>query len=109
MTVLRPTSSRSRLEREDGSSAPQNTEPIFLVLLIESKPAGQADHASFDPLSREPLSSIDSDVDFTSGADDSEVFILLLNGDVTATGGLFDGRSFQVGQVLARKRENGGG
>lgn len=108
MTVLLPASGRSSLEREDGSTAPQDAKSVLLVLLVESEPAGQADNTSLDALALEPLGSIDSDGNLTTRANDGKVLVLLLDEDVTTTGGLFDGRTFQVGEVLAGKGEDGG-
>lgn len=79
MTVLLPTSGRSGLKGKNRGTTPQNTEPVVSVLLVESEPARQTDNTGLDTLCIELLGSFNRDVDFTSGADNSEGLILLLD------------------------------
>jgi hypothetical protein len=76
-------------------------------LLVENQPAWQANDPCLDTFRLELGSSFKGDADFTTGADNGQVFIDLLMQDVTTTNSPLDRGSFQVRKVLTREREDG--
>lgn len=79
MTVLLPTSGRSSFQRKNWGTAPQDTESVFLILLVKGEPARQADNTGLDAFCLEFLGGINRNIDFTTSADNSKGLILFLD------------------------------
>ena len=109
MAVLLPSSSREGFQRKDRCTTPENAQSVLLILLVKRQPARQTDNTGFDALGLEFVGSLNSDADFATRTDDSQVFLILLVENVTTPTSLLNGGPFEVGEVLTRKRKDGGG
>jgi len=57
----------------------------------------------------EDLDGIDGNTDLGTGGNNADVWLLVVNGNVTTLGGLLDGGSLELRQVLASEGEDGWG
>lgn len=97
---------RKSLQRQNGSTAPQNTQSVLLILLIEDQPTRQAYDPGLDSLCLEFPSRLDGDADLATTTDDGQILVRLFMHDIPASESALDGRAFEVGQVLSGKRQD---
>ena len=100
MAVLLPSSSREGFQRKDRCTTPENAQSVLLILLVKRQPARQTDNTGFDALGLEFVGSLNSDADFATRTDDSQVFVILLVENVTTPTSLLNCGPFKVGEVL---------
>lgn len=98
---------RVGLNGEDGSAAPEDRELVLRGLLIEHRPARQADDTDLEALSSKLLGSLEDDRDLGTSGDEGEVLVGDLVEDVAAAACPLNGRALEVREVLAGQAEDG--
>lgn len=70
------------LHRQDRCAAAQDAELVLRGLVVEDRPAGQADHTDLQALGLELLRRLKNDADLATRADEGEVLALNFVDDV---------------------------
>lgn len=109
MRIPLPAERRHRLHAHRRDAVGDDLQAVFLALGIEDLEAGHADHARFEVVVfLHVLDGLDADADLGARAHERDVCVLGVDADVPALDAVLDGRGFQVGQVLARQRQDAG-
>ena len=108
VSVALPAHGGQSLDGQMGDTVGQNREAVLLALGVENLEAGHGDNTGLDALLGKLLDGIDSDGSLGASGDKSDLGTLNLLQDVTALGGLLNGSSLKLGQVLARQSDNAG-
>lgn len=106
MRVLLPAEGGHDFDAEGGDAVGDDGELVLLVLGVEDLPAWERDDAGLDVLLLERLDGLESDGDFGSGGDESDLCLLVLERDVASLDGTLDRGAFELGKVLAGKGED---
>lgn len=109
MGVPLPAQRRHDLHTHRRDTIWQNLETVFFVLHIEDLEAGERHHTGVDlVIIPEVLDGFDTEADFRAGADERDIGIFVLGGDVAALDGVLDGRVFQLRDILSRQGDDAG-
>ena len=109
VSVSLPAHGAHDLNRQRGDTVGQNAEAVLLRLSIENLKAGKRDNAGLDVvLLTEFLDGVNADADLGTGGDEGDVGTFLLVEDVSTLDGLVDGRTLELGKVLAGQGKDAG-
>jgi hypothetical protein len=97
------------LDREDGSTVREDTEPVLPRLLVKDLERRHRDDPDVDALGSEQLGTLEDDGHLGSSRDEGDVGLLGVQDDVSSVVGLLDRRAGELGEVLARKADDGRG
>src|SRR4051812_47244351 len=95
------------LDGQDRCAAREHAELVLVVLELEDLPARKRDDSDLEALLLERLGGLEDEADLGTGGDDGDVGVGDLLEDVTTLGGLLDGRTLELGQVLTGEAEGG--
>lgn len=108
VSVALPSHGAQSLDGQMGNTVGQDRQAVLLALGVEDLEAGHGDNTGLDALLGELLDGIDSDGRLGTSGDESDLGTLDLLQDVTTLGGLLNGSSLKLGQVLARQSDDAG-
>lgn len=92
--VFRPTRGSHDFNGHDWSTVWEDTQLVFLRLLVESVEVWQGDNLGLDTLGSQYWDGVNGKRDFGTGGNDDNVSVGLVDQSITTLGGLFDGRTF---------------
>ena len=102
VTVLLPSDSRQRFQGQDRSATPQDTQPVFLVLLVEHGPTWQAHNTDFKALVFELARGLQCNRNLASTANNRQVLLALnLVEHVSTARSALNRGSLEVRKILA--------
>lgn len=78
----------------------------MLILLVEYRPARQADKSHVDALGLQLAGCLKGNRNLTAAADDRHILVVNLVENISPPGCTLNGRALEVRQVLPRKRED---